>query len=278
MIRVVTDSTSDLEPARAAGLGVEVVPLTVRFGEEQFRDQLDLTGADFYTRLGDSSVNPTTSQPAPAAFAEVYRRLLESGADGVVSIHLAAGLSGTLQSAALAAAEIDAGRIRAVDSGSVSIGLQFLVQAALDDIAAGLGLDEVVGRVERRRHLVGLYVMFDTLTYLQRGGRIGRARAFVGGILQTKPVLAVRDGEVAPVANVRTRQQGVRRLLELVGGEGELDALGVMSTDDPSQGEALAVLLAERFPARDILRGRIGPVVGTYAGPGAVGVGYLRSG
>ncbi|GAC1342575.1 MAG: DegV family protein [Candidatus Dormibacteria bacterium] len=276
MIRVVTDSTSDLEPARAASLGVEVVPLTVRFGEEQFRDQLDLSGAEFYARLKDSSVNPTTSQPSPPTFAEVYTRLLESGATGVVSIHLPAGLSGTLQSATLAARDVDEQRIRAIDGGTVSIGLQFLVEAALADIASGLDFDEVVRNVERRRDRVGIYVMFDTLTYLQRGGRIGRAKAFLGGILQTKPVLSVR-ADVAPVAKVRTRQQGFNKLLELIDAEGDLDALGVMSTDDPSQGEALATRLAALFPGKDVLRGSIGPVVGTYAGPGAIGVGYLRS-
>lgn len=277
MIRVVTDSTSDLEPAAAAGLGVEVVPLTVRFGEEQFRDQLDISGAEFYTRLQDSSTNPTTSQPSPPAFAEVYRRLLAGGADGVVSIHLPPALSGTLQSATLAAREVDEARVRAVDGGSVSVGLQLQVQAALRDIAGGATLDEVATNVELRRERVGIYVMFDTLTYLQRGGRIGRAKAFVGGILQTKPVLSVRS-EVAPVSNVRTRQQGFNKLLELIGAEGDLDALGVMSTDDPAQGEALAARLAVQFPGMDILRGSIGPVVGTYAGPGAVGVGYLRKG
>jgi len=277
MIRVVTDSTSDLEPARAASLGVEVVPLTVRFGEEQFRDQLDLTGPEFYRRLQDSSVNPTTSQPSPPAFSEVYARLLAAGAEGVVSIHIPSALSGTLQSATLAARDVDEARIRAVDGGTVSIGLQFLVQAALRDISEGLALDEVVANVEKRRERVGIYVMFDTLTYLQRGGRIGRAKALVGGILQTKPVLSVR-GEVAPVAKVRTRQQGFSKLLELVAAEGELEALGVMSTDDPELGEALASRLAAQFPDTEILRGSIGPVVGTYAGPGAVGVGYLRRG
>ncbi len=183
MIRVVTDSTSDLEPERAAALGVTVVPLTVRFGEEQFRDQVDLSGAEFYARLQSSSVNPTTSQPAPPAFAEVYQRLLAEGAEGVVSIHIGPKLSGTLQSATLAAREVDEARVRPVDGGTVSIGLQFLVSAALRDIAAGCDLDEVVKNVELRRERVAIYVVFDTLTYLQRGGRIGRAKAFVGGIL-----------------------------------------------------------------------------------------------
>ncbi|MFN2450813.1 MAG: DegV family protein [Candidatus Dormibacteria bacterium] len=277
MLRVVTDSTSDLEPDKAAGLGVSVVPLTVRFGDEQFRDQLDLAGPEFYTRLLSSAVNPTTSQPAPAAFAEIYRDLLAAGAEGVVSIHIPPGLSGTLQSATLAAREVDEARVRAVDGGTVSIGLQFLVEAALRDIDAGCDLDEVVRNVESRRERVGLYVLFDTLTYLQRGGRIGRAKAFVGGILQTKPVLSVR-GEVAPVANVRTRQQGYNKLLELVGAEGDLEAVGVMSTDDPAQGEAVAARLAPLYPGLKIVQGGIGPVVGTYAGPGAVGVGYLRRG
>ena len=150
MLHIVTDSTSDLTPAEAEQLGVTVVPLTVRFGEEQFRDGLDLDADAFYARLARGGPTPTTSQPPPEAFAEVYRRLLQGPDDRVLSVHIAAKLSGTLQSASLAAQELE-GRVRLVDSGSVSMAIQFLLRAALRDVEGGADLDTVVRNTEARR-------------------------------------------------------------------------------------------------------------------------------
>lgn len=275
MIRVVTDSTSDILPAAAAQLGVDVVPLTVRFGDEQFRDGVDLSPEQFYRRLPDTPVQPSTSQPTPDQFAEVYRRHVDAG-DSVVSVHISAKLSGTIQSASLAAQEFGDGAVRVVDSMTVSAGMQFLVRDALADIAAGTGADDVVERMEERRQRVGVYVLLDTLTYLQRGGRIGRAQGFLGGILNVKPLLRVADGEVQPEARVRSRQQGIAKLVEIAAAQRPLEALAVFHCGAPDLLALIEPKLRADHPGLEILEGQLGAVVGTYSGPGGVGIAMLR--
>ncbi|HEX4756280.1 MAG TPA: DegV family protein [Candidatus Dormibacteraeota bacterium] len=275
MIRVVTDSTSDILPAAAAQLGVDVVPLTVRFGDEQFRDGVDLSPEQFYGRLSDTPVQPSTSQPTPEQFAEVYRRHADAG-DSVVSVHISAKLSGTIQSASLAAQEFGDGVVRVVDSMTVSAGTQFLVRGALADIAAGAGQDEVVEHMEERRERIGVYVLLDTLTYLQRGGRIGRAQGLLGGILNVKPLLRVAEGEVQPEARVRSRQQGIAKLVELAAAQRPLEALAVFHCGAPNLLALIEPKLRADHPGLAILEGQLGAVVGTYSGPGGVGIATLR--
>ncbi len=277
MIRVVTDSTSDILPAEAQRLGVDVVPLTVRFGDEQFRDGVDLGPDDFYRRLPTTPVQPSTSQPTPDQFAEVYRRHVSAG-DSVVSVHISEKLSGTLQSASLAAQEFPEGSVRVVDSTTVSAGMQFLVRAALADIAGGCDVDEVAQRITARRSRVGVYVLLDTLTYLQRGGRVGRAQGLVGSILNVKPLLCVRDGEVQPEARVRKRQQGIEKLVEIAAANRPLEALAVFHCGAPELLELIEPRLRADHPGVEIIVGQLGAVVGTYSGPGGVGIALLRAG
>jgi DegV family protein with EDD domain len=277
LIRIVTDSTSDILPLEAQRLGVDVVPLTVRFGEEQFRDGLDLGPDEFYRRLPTTPVQPSTSQPTPEQFAEVYRRHVASG-DSVLSIHISAKLSGTLQSASLAAQEFPAGSVRVVDSVTVSAGIQFLVRGALADVSAGCDLDDVERRVKDRRGRVGVYVLLDTLTYLQRGGRIGRAQSLVGGILNVKPLLCVRDGEVHPEARVRKRQEGIDKMVEIAKAASPLDGLAVFHCGAPELLKLIEPLLRADHPGVEIIVGQLGAVVGTYSGPGGVGIALLRAG
>jgi DegV family protein with EDD domain len=276
VLHVVTDSTSDLLAAEAQRLGVTVVPLTVRFGEECLLDGIDLSADDFYARLPTSTVHPTTSQPSPEQFTEVFRGLLAGPDDGVVSIHLSPKWSGTMQSASLAAQEFD-GRVRVVDSGTISAGLQFLLRGALRDIAGGADADTVVKNVEDRRERVVIYILLDTLTYLHRGGRIGRAQAFVGGMLNLKPVLRIVDGEAHPFARVRSRQQGVAKLLDSIRAEGPLEALATMHSGAPDLLDAIGPSLTRAYHELDISSGQLGPVVGVYAGPGGLGVALLRA-
>jgi len=278
VIHVVTDSTSDLTPAQAGGLGVTVVPLIVRFGEDQFRDGVDLDSEAFYRRLTSSKVHPTTSQPSPEEFSAVYRSLLRGPDDSVVSIHISSHLSGTLQSAHLAVQELGPARVHLVDSGSVTAGLQMLVRSALDDVAEGCDAGEVVERALARKERIGIYVLLDTLTYLLRGGRIGRAQAMVGGLLNVKPVLTVRDGEVAPQARVRSRRQGFDLIADLIRKRLPLRRLAVFDTGAPELVGEMRGLLEDAAPGVDILLGQVGPVVGTYAGPGGLGVAYLAAG
>lgn len=278
MLHLVTDSTSDLLADGARALGASVVPLTVRFGEEQFRDGVDIDADTFYRRLSTSSVNPTTSQPSPEQFAQVYRELLRNDGDQVVSVHIAGKLSGTLQSASLAAQEFDAGRVHVVDSLSVSAGIQLLLRQAARDRDDGADAATVVQNLERTRERLIVYVLLDTLTYLQRGGRIGRAQAFLGGVLNVKPLLQIHLGEVEPVARVRSRQQGMAKMVELVRGLGPLQSVAMMHTTVPEAADEMRSKLVGVLPEMEISLGQLGPVVGTYGGPGAIGVAGLRAG
>ena len=275
MIHVVTDSTSDLSQAEAKKLGVTVVPLTVRFGEEQFEDGVDLDSDAFYKRLAASNVHPTTSQPTPEQFADAYRPLLADPADEVVSLHISAKLSGTLQSAHIAAQELDAKRVHLVDTESASAGIQLLVRAALDDVNAGLDAATVAARATERRARVTIYVLLDTLTYLQRGGRIGRAQALLGSLLSVKPLLTVIDGEVAPQARMRSRRQGLEKIVELLRERLPVRSLAAFHCGAPELLPLLQAQLKQLGAGVDIITGQVGPVVGTYTGPGGVGIAAL---
>ena len=277
MLHIVTDSTSDLLADGARELGVSVVPLTVRFGEEQFLDGVDMDADTFYRRLTTSAVSPTTSQPSPEQFAELYRRLLREDGDQVVSLHIAGKLSGTLQSASLAAQEFAPGRVHPVDSLSVSAGIQLLLRQAARDRDAGVDAAGVVANLERARERLTVWVLLDTLTYLHRGGRIGRAQAFLGGVLNVKPLLQVHLGEVEPVARVRSRQQGMAKVIEVIRALGPLQSVAMMHTTVPEAAEELRGKLVGLLPEMDITLGQLGPVVGTYGGPGLIGVATLKA-
>jgi DegV family protein with EDD domain len=275
VIHLVTDSTSDIALADAEALGVHVVPLIVRFGEEQYRDGVDIDADQFYTKLEHSDIHPTTSQPSPDVFATLYKTLLADPADQVVGLHISAKLSGTLQSATLAAQDFDRSRIHLVDTESVSGGLQLLVRAALDDIKAGDGAALVAEKATKRAGKVTILVLLDTLTYLHRGGRIGRAQAFVGGLLNVKPLIAVRDGEVVPVARPRSRSKGIDLIVEQVRGCAPLRGLAEFHAAAAESMTELETRIGAAVSNVSAVLGRIGPVVGAYSGPGGLGVACL---
>ena len=275
MIHLVTDSTSDISPSDAQALGVHVVPLVVRFGDEQYRDGVDIDADQFYAKLEKTGVHPTTSQPSPEVFAALYRTLLSDPEDHVVGLHISAKLSGTLQSATLAAQEFDPGRIHLVDTESVSGGLQLLVLAALDDISAGDPATVVAEKATRRRSKVTIVVLLDTLTYLHRGGRIGHAQAFVGSLLNVKPLLGVRDGEVVPLARPRSRSKGIDMIVEQVRGCLPLRSLAEFHAAAAESMVDLEARLSVAVSNVTAVLGRIGPVVGAYSGPGGLGVACL---
>ena len=275
MIHLVTDSTSDISLSDARALGVHVVPLIVRFGEEQYRDGVDIDADQFYAKLEETGVHPTTSQPSPDVFATLYRTLLADPDDQVVGLHISSKLSGTLQSATLAAQGFDPGRIHLVDTESVSGGLQLLVRAALDDIKAGDPANVVAEKATRRRSKVTILVLLDTLTYLHRGGRIGRAQAFVGGLLNVKPLIGVRDGEVVPLARLRSRSKGIDMIVEHVRGCLPLRSLAEFHAAAAESMVDLEARLGAAVSNVTAVLGRIGPVVGAYSGPGGLGVACL---
>ena len=275
MIHLVTDSTADISPSDAQSLGVHVVPLIVRFGDEQYRDGVDIDADQFYAKLASTDVHPTTSQPSPDVFSTLYRTLLSNPQDQVVGLHISTKLSGTLQSATLAAKDFDPGRIHLVDTESVSGGLQLLVRAALEDIQAGDTAAAVAEKATRRRSKVTILVLLDTLTYLHRGGRIGRAQAFVGSLLNVKPLIAVRDGEVVPLARPRSRSKGIEMIVEQVRACAPLRGLAEFHAAAAESMADLEGRLGAAVSNVTAVLGRIGPVVGAYSGPGGLGVACL---
>ena len=273
-IGVVTDSTADLQPAVQERLGVAVVPLIINWDGQTYRDRIDLTHADFYRRLRTSKSLPRTGSPSLVAFETAFREQLKQH-DTVVSVNLAARLSGTYEVARRAAESVDPQRIAVVDSGSVSVCLGWLAETAADLARQGAALAEIVERLEEVRGRVRILALLETLEFLQRGGRIGRAAALAGTLLSVKPILTVKDGEVAPVERVRTMNGALRRLVELVVAQGPVERLGVIDADAATNAAEVEKQLRQRYPDLTVERGKLGPVVGTHGGPGVVGVGIL---
>ena len=271
-VRIVTDSTCDLPLKKCAELGISVVPLNLHFGDVVYRDQYDLDSDQFLRLLSKSPELPKTTQPAPARFEETYLRL---GSDGssIVSIHLSSKLSGTMHSAEIAR---DAVRARCVvevvDSRSASLGLGLIVLAAAEMANAGASAHDIASHVRRLASNVHILFFVDTLEYLQRGGRIGRARALLGTLLNIRPVLKLEDGEVHPVEKVRTRSKGIDRLVEFVELFPELESLAIVHSNAFADVETLLRRLEPMYPRERITVSQYGPVIGTHAGPGGLGV------
>lgn len=273
-VGVVIDSTADVPSTRLEELGIGMVPLVVNWDGQTYRDKVDLSTAEFYRRLRTSKSLPKTGAPSLAAFESMFREQLKQH-DAVVSINLAARLSATYDVARRAAETVDPQRITVIDSGSVSIGIGWLAELAVRLSREGLGLAEIAERVDETRGRVRILALLDTLQFLQRGGRIGRAAALAGTLLSVKPILSVRDGEVAPIERVRTMNGALRRLVELVVAEGPLERLGVIDGDAAANAGVVEQQLRQRFPELTLDRGELGPVVGVHGGPGVVGLGLL---
>ncbi len=269
-VRVVVDSTADIPPAIARELGIEVVPLTVLFGDESFRDGVDLSGAEFYRRLASSPQIPTTSTPPPALFEETFRRLIADGATGILALHIGSGLSATY-SVSRAAADIvgtDTGvPIEVMDSRQVSGGFGLPAEILAREARDGASLADLKAHAESLLSRVHLIAVLDTLEYLQRGGRIGRASAMVGTLLNVKLLLEVRDSQVLPLEKVRTRAKAQERIGQIIAQLGELEGVAVAQSDDTVGGQLRAI--AQTFWGGPIETFSLGPVVGTHAGPGA---------
>ena len=207
-VRVVTDSTADIPPEIAAELGIDVVPLNVHFGTDTYRDNIDLSADEFYQRLVSSPRPPTTSQPSVGAFLEVYQKALGE-ADGIVSVHISAKLSGTWNSAVQAREQLDdSSRVQVVDTQQASMGLGWVAVTAAKAAQAGASLDEVASAAKSACEQVRVIFLVDTLEYLQKGGRIGKAQAMFGSVLAIKPLLTLQDGEVHPMERGPHSRQG----------------------------------------------------------------------
>jgi len=270
-VRVVTDSASDIPATIARELGITVVPCNVHFGEKTYRDGVDLTSEEFFVELARSPTLPTTSQPSVGVFEETYRRLAEK-TDQIVSIHLPEKLSATLSSAHLAARSFPELELVIIDSTQVCMAQGWLAIIAARAARRGMGLAEIVALVEDTIPRLRLIALLDTLEYLQKGGRIGKASALLGTLLNVKPLLQVLDGEALPLGNVRTRWKALQRLVEIVGDLGPLEEVAVMHANVPAIAQQLVKMLSPIHPPDRILIGQVGAILGTHAGPGAVGV------
>ncbi|HEX6423688.1 MAG TPA: DegV family protein, partial [Acidimicrobiales bacterium] len=265
-VRIVTDSSADL-PADVVGrLGIEVVPLSIRFGGEEYTDGVDLSVSQFYDKLASSAELPETAAPAPGAFEAAFRRHAEAGADAVVCINLSSGLSATLQSAQNAATASDGLDVRVVDSRSITSGLGTQVRLAAEAAADGAGADDVVALVEglvARTHVFGA---LDTLDNLKKGGRIGGAQALLGSLLSVKPLLDLSSGEVAEAGRARTRRRALEWLRDKVFSQPAVEHLCIAHGMAPDL-DTMLDLLAPRYPADQVTVTTIGPVIGTHGGP-----------
>jgi DegV family protein with EDD domain len=272
-VRIVTDSSADLSADEVDRLGIEVVPLSIRFGSEEFTDGVDLSVEQFYEKLASSADLPETAAPAPGAFEEAFRRQAEAGADAIVCINLSSGLSATYQSAqaAASASELD---VRVVDSRSITAGLGTQVTLAAEAAAGGASADDVVALVEGlvgRTHVMGA---LDTLDNLKKGGRIGGAQALLGSLLSIKPLLDISSGEVAEAGKARTRRKALEWLRDQIFALPVVEHLCVAHGMAPDLDEMLA-LLAPRYPADTIRVTTIGPTIGTHGGPRVMGLTWL---
>ena len=275
-VRVVTDSTSDLSPELAAELGVTIVPALVVFGDEALRDRVDINPTAFYERLVTAREFPKTSQPPVEAFAAVYREIASTG-DDIASIHVSSRLSGTLNSASLASETSDlATRVELVDSYTASAGLGAAVVAAAERACQGGSLEEVTAAarsVMARSHVV---VALDTLEYLQKGGRIGRASAFLGSALRIKPLIHIDGGEVVPFDRVRTRSKALRRLEGVALEDPTIETLYAVWTDNDAGAASLLEQVRPHLPHTQLELLQVGPAIGAHVGPNATGICTVR--
>lgn len=274
MVRIVTDSTADLTPEQQQAAGITVVPLNVHFGDQVFRDHVDLTTDEFFRRLKASSQLPRTSQPAVGVFEEAFRALLQNG-DEIVSVHLSSKVSGTYNSALMAAKTVAEDVIEVVDSLSTSMALGFMALEGAKLARAGRDRKTVAERLRALVPKARVICVVDTLTYLERGGRIGKARALLGSLLNVKPILQLKDGEVVPLGRARGRPQALNRLVELLERDGRVSQLAIMHGAASADAEKLRERVASNYPGLDILLTEIGAVLGTHTGPGVIGFTYL---
>jgi DegV family protein with EDD domain len=272
-VRVVTDSAADLTDELAAELGVTVVPLTIRFGQDEYVDRRDLTPQEFYDKMAASPTLPETAAPSPGAFEAAFRAALDGGADAVVCINISSGLSATMQSAQNAARSLEGADIRVLDSRTITSGLGSIVEAAARAAAGGASADEVVAVVDDLVGRTRVYGTLDTLENLKKGGRIGNAQALLGSLLSIKPIIDISTGVVEEAGKARTRQKALRAVADKVAAAGEIEHLSVMHGQAPDVDDLVA-MLAEVHPRDQIRVGEIGATIGVHGGPRVVGVSF----
>lgn len=276
-VAVVTDSASDMDPGRADSLGITIIPLIVNFGRDAFSAGVDLSTADFWKRMtAPDAPFPTTAACSPGDFQVAYQRLFDAGADGIVSVHVAGTLSGTIKAAEVARASLRDRDIQIVDSMSASMGEGMLAELAVQMSNEGKSATEIAEALNRRREDLQVYLALETLEYLKKGGRISGTQAAIGTLLSVKPIIAVANGEVETVDKVRTRSKARERLIELIT-ERPVERLAILHTVSPDV-EAFRDEILARMPGLDasgVTIGLVGASVGPHVGPGCVGAAIL---
>jgi len=269
-VKIVTDSVADIPASIVQELGITIIPVLVRFGEETFRDGIDITNDQFYERLVKGPVMPTTSVPSLDMFARTYARLAKE-TDEILVIMLSSKLSG-LYNAALQSADLIEGscRIVVVDSMNAVMAEGFIVIKAAEAARDGARLDELVEMVRKNIPRVEIHAAFDTLEYLKRGGRIGKAQAFMGSLLKINPIITLKDGVVEPVNRVHSRAKAIDALYNFAAGYSRIDGLAVEEAACPEDGDLLVERLGAIYPKEKIIRTRTTPVIGTHTGPGLI--------
>ena len=275
-VRIVTDSACDLTDDEVAQHGIEVVPLSIRFGDDEYEDRSELSVDDFYAKLAASSVLPETAAPAPGKFEAAFRRQQDAGADAVVCINLSSGLSATMQSAQNAAKSVDGLDVRVLDSRSITSGLGTQVLLAAEAAASGASADEVEALATELASRTHVFGALDTLENLKKGGRIGGAQALLGSLLSIKPILDISSGTVEEAGKARTRKKALETLRDKVAGAGAIEHLCVYHGFAPDVDEMVS-LLGDVMDRDRIRVGVIGPVIGTHGGPRVMGVTWLAA-
>jgi len=267
-VKIVTDSVADLPSGVVKELGITVIPILVRFGEKVYRDGIDLTSEQFYEKLKESKTLPVTSVPSPGAFAEAYDSLAEK-TDEILAIIVSSKLSGTYE-VALQSVELmkKKCRVEVIDSGWATMAQGFIVMKAAKAAQAGASLDEVAEITRKTIPRVDFLSTFDTLEYLLRGGRIGKAQAFLGSLLKVNPLITLRDGVVEPAGRARSRAKAIERLHDFATSYSYIEEMAVEDTACPDEAEVLVERLGAKFPKERIYRSKMTPAIGTHTGPG----------
>jgi DegV family protein with EDD domain len=274
-VAVVTDSVADLPPEVAEEFGITVVPIVVRFGDALYRDGLDLSPDEFYQRLRGSKALPATSVPAPVAFADAYDKLAERATE-IVTVTVTSRLSGTYQVALQAVGLMKRRcRVEVLDSQWAVMAQGFITIAAAEAARAGAGIDAVLDTARRTMRRVEMRAAFDTLEYLERGGRIGKAQAFLGSLLKVNPIIGLKDGEVYPVGRERSRAKAIDRLCDFATSFGNVEGLAVEYAADSDEANKLVQRLRSEYPRIPIYLSRTSPAIGTHTGPGLIVVTVL---
>ena len=273
-IRLVTDSTADIPRDQAQAAGITVVPLTVFFGDEAYLDGVELDNASFYRKLHASKELPRTSQPSPAAFQEAYTHLIDEGADTILSVHLSSKLSGTYNSACTARDTLPGTvkkiSIEIIDSQNISIAMSRSILRAAQEARKGLSLPEIKAHILDELARTRILAVLDTLEYVKRGGRIGGARAFLGNMLSVKPIISLKDGEVIPVEQPRTRNKAYARVAELVREMGKIEHVSIAESSE-GFAEQLAQYIKTVYTS-DLPVYKLGATLGTHTGPGTAAI------